>query len=31
VPGHSGWNGNTYDVVFSLNAEGPYTHSVTRR
>jgi hypothetical protein len=31
VAGHSGWNGNTYTVTFSLNSTGTYTHMVTRQ
>lgn len=31
VAGHSGWNGNTYDVTFSLPSDGVYTHMVSRR
>jgi hypothetical protein len=31
VPGHSGWNGNTYVVTVSLKSTGEYTHMVTRQ
>ena len=29
TPSTSGWNGQTYDVVFSLNPESEYTHRIT--
>ncbi|MDR2362458.1 MAG: SusE domain-containing protein [Prevotellaceae bacterium] len=31
VAGHSGWNGNTYVVTFSLKSDETYTHMVTRQ
>jgi hypothetical protein len=30
VPGHTGWNGHTYEVELSLKADSPYTHKVTK-
>ncbi len=27
-PATTGWSGKTYDIMFSLNAEGPYTHNL---
>jgi hypothetical protein len=31
VPGHSGWNGNTYNITFSLKADETYTHMISRQ
>jgi hypothetical protein len=27
-PATTGWSDKTYDIMFSLNPEGPYTHNL---